>query len=333
MLREARYVAPRDVGDLITMRVNGITPLERMRTASTLPAARTRLPRSRMRHLVTASLIPLCLGSFLLASSSTDLNAPDRLVDVGGYRLQCRVMGNGRPAVVFLNGGSASMDYWEPVAQAIAEHATVVTYERAGHGQSEMGREPRHGENIAWELRTLLESLGIEGPYVVVAHSAGCMYARIFAGLFPELVTSMVLLDPGDKDFLDAFAEKHLEGEKKQRWIEHWDQAWGELSERPGALGQEIQYKNTTLEQMLTAKLDPGLKLFVVSGLDESRASPFIQSYGEEVIHQFYQSVRAYHRQLAGTSSRGQQIPVLDAGHVIHRDRPDIVIELIQNLP
>jgi pimeloyl-ACP methyl ester carboxylesterase len=314
------------------MRVIGIIPLERMRTAPTLPG-RTRFPRSRIRILLTASLVPLCIGSFLLASSSTDSNAPERLVDVGGYRLQCRVMGNGRPAVVFLNGGSASMDYWEPVAPSIAEHATVVTYERAGHGQSEMGREPRHGENIARELRALLESLGIEGPYVVVAHSAGCMYARIFAGMYPELVTGMVLLDPGDKDFLDAFAEKHLEGEKRQRWIEHWDQTWGKLSERPGALGQEIQYKDTTLKQMLTAKLAPDLELFVVSGLDESRPSPFLQSYGEEVIHQYYRQVRAYHLQLAGTSSRGQQIPVVDAGHVIHRDRPDIVIELIQKLP
>jgi pimeloyl-ACP methyl ester carboxylesterase len=242
-------------------------------------------------------------------------------------------MGNGRPAVVFLNGGSAPLDYWDPVTPAIAEHATIVTYERAGHGQSEMGREPRHGENIARELRALLESLRIAGPYVVVAHSAGCMYARIFAGMYPELVSAMVLLDPGDRDFLDAFAEKHLEGENKQRWMEHWRQTWSKLSERPGALGQEIEYKNTTLEQMLTARLAPDLKLLVVSGLDESKASPFLQSYGEEVVHQFYQYVRDYHIELAGASSRGRQIPVTDAGHVIHRDRPDIVIDLIRNLP
>ncbi len=59
------------------------------------------------------------------------------------------------------------------------------------------GPGPFDGESIARELRTLLQSAGESGPYVLVGHSSGGMLVRIYYHLFPDEVAGLVLVDPG----------------------------------------------------------------------------------------------------------------------------------------
>ncbi len=256
----------------------------------------------------------------------------DDMVDVGGYRLQCRVIGSGTPAVVFLNGGSATMDYWDDVAVEIARTTTVVTYERAGHQKSEMGREPRHGINVVHELNALLEALAIPGPYIFVAHSAGCMYARIFVTEFPGDISGMILLDPGDKDLLDEFGERYLHGSDRSQWAEYWAATWHRLAKRPDGFGKEIQHKDATIAHMLHSEFPVELALFVLSAADKSRPHFYLADYGVQIKEDFYAFVQNYHKALVKNMPAGEHIPVDDACHVIHQDRPDLVISLIRSL-
>jgi len=48
---------------------------------------------------------------------------------------------------------------------------------------------------VATELHTLLARANVSGPFVLVGHSSGAQYVRIFAGLYPEDVAGVVLLD------------------------------------------------------------------------------------------------------------------------------------------
>ncbi|MCP4571158.1 MAG: alpha/beta hydrolase [bacterium] len=253
-------------------------------------------------------------------------------VDVGGYQLECWDRGTGEPVVVFLSGGSATMNYWDEVVASVAESARTITYERAGHQGSGMGREPRHGLNIVRELRALLAALDVPAPYVVVAHSAGCMYARILVQEHPADIAGMILLDPGDKDVLDAFGLDHLEGDVRAEWRAFWDGTWARLAERPGGFGQEIRYKEETLARMLDADFPHDLPLVVVSGLDRSRAQGYLAGFGDEVIDAFYAYIREYHCSLVSDMTRGRHVPAENAGHVIHQDQPELVIELIEEM-
>lgn len=277
------------------------------------------------------SLISWFGGLFLVFAAMTSFGQ-ESMVDLGGYRLQVRVRGEGVPAVVFLNGGSASMDYWDEVVQDISETVMVVTYERAGHGISEPATEPRHGINIAKELKALLVKLEVPTPCILVAHSAGCMYARIFVQEYPRDVSGMILLDPGDKDVLDAFGEQFLEGSVCGRWEQYWDTTWDRLGKRPDGFGQEILMKDTTLAQMSSKPMPTDLALYVVSGLDRERPHYYLQDYDQEVIDDFYDFVRDYHASLVEGMPHGKHVPVQDARHVIHQDRPDLVISLIRSL-
>ncbi len=284
------------------------------------------------KRILKALLFVISFSLILGGPTGKNCDGQDGLVDVGGYKLQYQEYSKGKPAVVFLNGGSATMDYWDEITKEIPKITKVITYERAGHQESEMGREPRDGLNIAGELKTLLEKLEIPEPYILVAHSAGCMYARIFASKYPDAVSGLILLDPGDKDVLDAFGEQHLKGKNKAQWADYWVQTWAGLAERPDGFGKEIQMKETTIEQMLSSEFRPELMLYVVSGLDESRPHYYIKDYGDKITKQFYSYIQEYHKSLIEDQPKGKYIPLHDAGHMIHHDRPDIVISLIESM-
>ena len=118
-----------------------------------------------------------------------------QLVDVGGYRLHLHCVGEGSPTVVLDAGlGAFSLD-WGAVQPQIAATTRVCAYDRAGLGWSEPGPRPRSPQQFADELHTLLTNAGVEGPYVLVAHSISGKTARLFASQHPNEVAGMVLID------------------------------------------------------------------------------------------------------------------------------------------
>src|SRR6185503_1718295 len=48
---------------------------------------------------------------------------------------------------------------------------------------------------VAMDLHLLLDRAHVPGPFVLVGHSSGAQYVRIFAGRYPHDVAGMVLLD------------------------------------------------------------------------------------------------------------------------------------------
>jgi pimeloyl-ACP methyl ester carboxylesterase len=121
---------------------------------------------------------------------------PGHLVDVGGRRLYVHCSGSGSPTVVLVSGLAETSVYWGGwIAPAVAQKTTVCAYDRAGQGWSDPPASPQDGVAVATDLHTLLDRAQIPGPYVVVGHSTGGVYARIFAARYPDQVTGMVLLD------------------------------------------------------------------------------------------------------------------------------------------
>jgi pimeloyl-ACP methyl ester carboxylesterase len=71
----------------------------------------------------------------------------------------------------------------------------VCVYDRAGRGWSDPVSVAQDGGAVAADLHMLLARANVPGPFVLVGHSSGAQYVRIFAGRYPEQVTGMVLLD------------------------------------------------------------------------------------------------------------------------------------------
>jgi pimeloyl-ACP methyl ester carboxylesterase len=129
------------------------------------------------------------------------------MIDVGGRRLYIECTGSGGPAVILQAGLGASSSSWARVAPAVAETTTVCSYDRAGHGRSDEAAAPQDGIALATDLHTLLERAGVAGPYVIVGHSSGGPYVRVFAARYPDQVAGMVLLDAQPADAFTALPD------------------------------------------------------------------------------------------------------------------------------
>src|SRR5690606_6803742 len=77
----------------------------------------------------------------------------------------------------------------------IAQRTRICTYDRAGTGWSEPDWQAPTSQRVVRNLRVVLENARVEGPYVLVGHSAGGAYVRAFAARHPEDVAGIVLID------------------------------------------------------------------------------------------------------------------------------------------
>lgn len=116
------------------------------------------------------------------------------LVDVGGRRLHVSCQGSGSPTVILESGLGETSAYWGWIAPRVARHTRVCVYDRAGRGRSDEAPSPQDGAGVATDLHTLL--VRVPGPFVLVGHSSGAQYVRIFSGRYPSEVAGVVLLDP-----------------------------------------------------------------------------------------------------------------------------------------
>ena len=116
-------------------------------------------------------------------------------VRVGSHWLSATVFGAGGPPVVIEPGFGGDAESWRAIAETLAVETTVVTYDRAAYGSSSRARDARKPVDVARDLHGVLDALGITRPVVLVGHSAGGVFVRAFASLYPDEVAGLVLVD------------------------------------------------------------------------------------------------------------------------------------------
>jgi pimeloyl-ACP methyl ester carboxylesterase len=172
--------------------------------------------RSLTRRLVLYPLFVALViagvgGSYETIQEQVDRSTtamPGHLVDVGGRRLYVHCTGSGSPTVILVSGLAETSVYWGGwIAPAVAQNTTVCAYDRAGQGWSDPPASPQDGLAVATDLHALLDHAQIPGPYVLVGHSTGGAYVRVFAARYPDQVAGMVFLDSQPNEALTGLPD------------------------------------------------------------------------------------------------------------------------------
>jgi pimeloyl-ACP methyl ester carboxylesterase len=148
-----------------------------------------------------AGLLALAVIGAIYQTIATEIDQrtyppPGEMVNVGTHSLHINCLGEGSPTVILEAANLGMSAHWVRVQQQLAQTTRVCAYDRAGMGWSESGPEPRDARQISSELHTLLEgAAGIEGPYVLVGHSYGGLYARMYAARYSDETAGVVLVD------------------------------------------------------------------------------------------------------------------------------------------
>src|SRR5215211_7256173 len=147
-----------------------------------------------------AGLLALAVIGAIYQAVATEIDQrtyspPGEMVEVNGHRMHINCVGEGSPTVILEAANLGMSAHWIRVQQQLAQTTRVCAYDRAGLGWSERGPEPRDVSQISSELHTLLKGADTEGPYVLVGHSYGGLYARMYAARYSDEVAGLVLVD------------------------------------------------------------------------------------------------------------------------------------------
>jgi pimeloyl-ACP methyl ester carboxylesterase len=238
-----------------------------------------------------------------------------RRIKAGDHSLFMRFEGTNGPAVVFESGGEGTgIKSWSPVQSQVARFARTVSYDRAGCGHSEGGPSPRSARQIATELRTALLAAKVQGPYILVGHSAGASYIRLFADQYPEEVRAFVFVDPYT-EYLGDWFEANVPRELKRKVQE-------QVPKLPIGQQGEHHAAKESQEQLRKSKLPARIPAVVLSS---GRPEP-------EHLPGFLAAVLEGHRALAGRFSNCTHQIVKDSGHALQNENPELVVKAIKSL-
>lgn len=241
-------------------------------------------------------------------------------VDAGGHGLNLLIGGkrssDQSPAVILEGGFGTGIASWTTVQAEIAKFAQVVSYDRAGLGQSEPGPKPRTAKQIALELHTALHTAGIKPPYVLVGHSFGGPYIRVFAGMYPSEVAGLVLIDPSQEAF-DEWnrarpAWKANEAKRKE-------EETSQLAKATQGVRDESASVSVSYGQARAAKVPPGIPVTLLTAmLDPGTPLEMTRMWAEK------------HKEWIAKVPGGRLVLAEKSRHFIQADEPQLVIEAIK---
>lgn len=286
---------------------------------------------------------------------------PGELVDVGGHNLHLWCSGSGSTTVVLESGlGGFSFD-WSFVREGISEHARVCTYDRAGYGWSDPVDSHQSSTEVAADLNDLLDGAGEPGPYLLVGHSAGGLYVRAFASLYPNEVAGMVLLDSSHENqglrlaAFESLEEQQL-GQLEMCSVFSPIGLMRVLGVHDGAIPDDVPLTATEVEawrghlygnafcgvvarefetlMVETRQNEPprsmgDIPLVVMTRdvtLDEVPEAAGIDA---ETLEDAGEIALGLQEELARLSTSSSHRIVAESGHYIHWDQPEVVIDLV----
>jgi len=295
-----------------------------------------RKPTYRERNLMLSQrhILGLLVVILFAISASACGSVPSAgKVDVGGYQLAYQCFGEGTPTIIIEAGmGEAPTinGNWGTVIETIKTITRICIYDRAGLGQSDAAPTPRTSLNIAQDLHTLLTAIPVPGPYILVAHSIGGFHARVFASQYPLDVVGVILVDSSNPDQFEQFslayptpAPAEAPALATQR---PFFQDWPPPASNPEGLDlaasaaqvRESGSLGATPLIVISQSINPGMW--------------DIEGFTDEDKQRFAEMRQQLQADLATISSSSVHITAQDAGHYIHVDAPQVVIDAITQM-
>jgi pimeloyl-ACP methyl ester carboxylesterase len=262
--------------------------------------------------------------------------------------VKARKFGEGNPAIVLLTGLGVPSSSWSQVpdaeilksvmetfpwndraliAPALAVLAQVITYDRAGIGESTPPSQARSLNDLVEEFGSVLNTINQKNPVVIVGHSMGGLLAYEFACRFPKLVCGLVLLDSAHpnqgKRFASVTPREQLDTEEEFKYMRD------EHPERIDLFNLMFQ-DNKTPEGQLGNLPMAVISRGVVMSFD--KAKQLYPNMTESTWAKRQQIWSQMQLEYAKTSTGARLIQAQKSGHYVHFDEPNLVIEAIRDV-
>ena len=238
----------------------------------------------------------------------------DTLVDVGGYHMHFKIIkGEGTP-ILFESGADSDSTVWDHLLEKIhtVTGTTLITYDRSGFGKSEVNPTLKNDSDFGIlngikELETGLAKLGYSKDIILVPHSYGGFYTKLYASRHPDNVKYIIRID--------ANLVAHYTDEVLQMMG-----AQGVPPKTPETLGSYYLGTTYTETVKLLRTIDFPANVPVID-----ITSPINRGFPD-----FYWAlVQNAHKDFVEAQPNRVQLIAEGSGHNIHLDNPGLVINAI----
>jgi pimeloyl-ACP methyl ester carboxylesterase len=293
-----------------------------------------------LRHAHPAVAAAVLLGAVVVLSAPRAVSsvAVDGqgdfagLVDIGVRRLYLECRGTGSPTVILEAGYRSPATVWSDdlvqperprtmVLEGVAATTRVCLYERPGTAavldeglhpsRSDPVPQPRSAEDVVADLQALLRTAGVPGPYVLVGHSLGGLFVRLYAATYPAELQER--LTPGE-----------------------WTAYVRVTSEVPpelaayGALETiDFAAASAAMRQAAGAQPLPAVPLAVLAHSQPFGLSEDQLGFSPEALEVAW---RAAQERLATLVPRSRYTVATESGHYIQLQQPALVIETVRQV-
>src|SRR6266511_1251210 len=244
--------------------------------------------------------------------------------DIGARKLFLHCTGAGTPAVVFQGGLTTD---WVEVQNRVARFTRACSYDPANGlwGRSDAAPTPRTAENVVADLHDLLAAAKVPGPYVLVGHSDGGLFAQLYASRHSGEVAGLVLIDAVHSDYYarrTALLKKLLPPAGRKAVVQ------GLRRRPPLILDPEQIDLETSLAQTRAAFAAAPLRsmpLFVLTHgrVDQPDSDPRLNG-GDERLWRTLQD------EIAALVPQSKHVIAKRSGHDIHHEQPELVVSAIR---
>ena len=263
-------------------------------------------------------LATLVASAILLhtAAPPRPIASVDTMLDVGGYRAHFRIHRGTVPVTVVMElGGGATLESLGGLDSVLAQRtrATVVSYERAGFGSSELGPPDLDPLTQVRQIGAALERLGVPSRRILVGHSYGGLMAVVQADRYRDHVAGVVLVDPMSSRFVDAT------GDFVYTTVPHITDPKND-GER--AIARLVTTFGSVMDVARDAEPRIGAPIVVIT----STRSVWNGRERED------RAWRASHEAIVAAAPGRRLVVAEGSGHQIARDRPDTIIDAVVSL-
>lgn len=287
---------------------------------------------------LAVGLVGSCAASRASATTTKRGSTYDGPVRLGNGRtifLHCE--GTGSPTIVLESGYHDNAQLWseaEPTPPAtgpavlpgLARTNRVCAYDRPGTldyskqpptitTRSSAATMPRSAADVVADLHATLAKARIRGPYVLVAHSLGGLFALLYARTYPAQIRGMVLVDAFSPTVPALFGE-------------NWP-AYRSVLSKPGTSEDDkpgfevIDVDRSVTDLTAATALRPGLPLVVISKTEPFPLPPDVSGFTPAQLEQVWTQAQD---QLTALEPHTPHVIATGSDHYVQVRQPDVVI-------
>jgi pimeloyl-ACP methyl ester carboxylesterase len=177
---------------------------------------------------------------------------------------------------------------------------------------------PRTADDVVADLHALLQTTPELGPYVLVGHSVGGLFAQLYASTYPDEVAGLVLVD----------SSHELQEQRRQELVS--PELFAAEQAAVQSNGESIDLE-ASFAQMSAARTTTPLQPMPLVVLSAGQADPATYPEGwpmdvEATLHAELQT------DLAGLVPGGRYVVATESGHYIQQSQPDLVVAAIRDV-